>query len=289
MINFEVSALCIHLAKLRQIEDHFRVRTNFSHSNLVSPKMALEMNLAKAVTDEDRRSVQTFLDVSKEHSDLMHLPTVAHRVEQFSLKLKQDDLLVDGIYSEARTLLEAFQHDLASVRFHIYSPDSAKLLCGYTKEWMPTILVFKAAANEIDDALNCYATNYSTAAVFHLMRIAEHGLRALAKERKIKLPKGKPVEWGTWQDILKEVKSTVETIGKTKRPGPGKDDALSFYNGAIAHFEAFKDQYRNLVMHVRKRYEPWEALIALNHVRDFMNGLSLKITEDTKGPIRWRF
>jgi hypothetical protein len=124
------------------------------------------------------------------------------------------------------------------------------------------------------------------------MRTAEYGLRALARERRVILPKGKPIEWATWHDILTQIDASVngkEGIGKTAKAGPGKDEALGFYNGAMGHFHAFKDKYRNMVMHVRERYEELQAEIALNHVRDFMNGLSLKVNEKTQRPIRWKF
>ena len=76
------------------------------------------------------------------------------------------------------------------------------------------------------------------------MRVAEHGLGAVAKERRVKLPKNKPVEWATWQEIIKSIRDAHAEIGKTKPPGQGKDEALAFYSGALAHLEAFKDKYR---------------------------------------------
>ena len=46
---------------------------------------------------------------------------------------------------------------------------------------------FPGAAPEIKDAGNCLATDLHTAAVFHLIRAAEHGMRALAKHLKIRI------------------------------------------------------------------------------------------------------
>jgi hypothetical protein len=125
-----------------------------------------------------------------------------------------------------------------------------------------------------------------------MMRVAELGLRALARERQVSLPRGRPVEWGTWQDILNEIDKGINGntgIAKTVRSGPRKDAALEFYNGAMGHFLAFKDQYRNLVMHVREQYDSPRAESAMLHVREFMNGLSVRLTERTKSPIRWKF
>jgi hypothetical protein len=64
----------------------------------------------------------------------------------------------------------------------------------------------------------------------------------------------------------------------------------AFYSGAIGQLHAFKDTYRNVVMHVRRDYDELDALRAINQVRDFMNGLSVKIGEKTRRPIplsRW--
>jgi hypothetical protein len=73
------------------------------------------------------------------------------------------------------------------------------------------------------------------------MRVAEHGLRALARERRIKI-KNRPIEWATWQDIIKELKKAHEAIGQG-RAGPKKDADLAFYSGVIADLDAFKDEF----------------------------------------------
>jgi hypothetical protein len=90
---------------------------------------------------------------------------------------------------------------------------------------------------------------HHTASVFHCMRVAEVGLRALARERQITLPKGKPLEWGQWQEILTAVNESINGAGgiaKTAKAGPAKDAALSFYNGCHGHFISFKDQFSPL-------------------------------------------
>jgi hypothetical protein len=120
------------------------------------------------------------------------------------------------------------------------------------------------------------------------MRVAEHGLRAVAKERRVKLIKNKPIKWATWQEIIRAIRDAQAEIGKTKPAGPGKDEALAFYSGAVSHLEAFKDKYRNLVMHVRENYDEHQADGVMMHVREFMAWLSAKIGENPK-PIRWKF
>jgi hypothetical protein len=57
-------------------------------------------------------------------------------------------------------------------------------------------IAFPGAASDIRDAGDCLAVENNTAAVFHLMRVVEHGLRALAWDREIEVAKG-PLDLAT--------------------------------------------------------------------------------------------
>jgi len=193
--------------------------------------------------------------------------------------------------NQLKALLDAIEDDIKTERFYHYPKNKGMLTLTFEADWSKTIQAFPTAKLEIFDAVDCFGLGHPTAAVFHLMRVAEYGLRALARERKVTLPKNKPIEWGTWQEILNKIDEGINGrigIAKTAKAGPVKDEALAFYNGALGHFLFFKDMYRNMVMHARQRYDELQAEIALNHVREFMNGLSLRINE-TSRPIRWRF
>lgn len=132
--------------------------------------------------------------------------------------------------------------------------------------------------------MDCWALGHSTASVFHFMRVAEIGLRSLARERQVTIPR-RPLEWANWQDILSKLRGEIEKIAK-RRAGPSRDAALEFYRGALGEFEAFKDAYRNNVMHVRVTYDEHQALSVMNHVREFITRLAAKIDEKPKA-IRW--
>jgi hypothetical protein len=118
------------------------------------------------------------------------------------------------------------------------------------------------------------------------MRVAEHGLRALAKERKISLPRNKPIDWATWQEIIKELSKESSRIGEKVAAGAPKDNALGFYSGTISDLNAFKDEFRNQVMHVRKEYDEYQSLRALTKVHAFMETLSSKMDHKHQR-IRW--
>jgi hypothetical protein len=145
---------------------------------------------------------------------------------------------------------------------------------------------FPSAQYDCEEAVYCYALERNTASIFHAMRVAEIGLRALARRMEIKLPRGKKLEWAEWQALLKEMSKKTDAVGLNQKAGPRKDEILEFYSGAIGQFTGFKDEFRNQVMHVRKSYDEGDAKKALTRVRDFMEKLANKI--DEKGRIAKR-
>lgn len=172
---------------------------------------------------------------------------------------------------------------LAACREGHYHNPSQPLIFMRT-EWANTLRAFPSLEKEIEEGVDCYGLEHHTASVFHMMRVAEIGMRALARERKVTFPKH-PLEWADWQHIIDGIEKSARTFGAMPRGAP-KDAALSFYSGAVGQLHAFKDTFRNVVMHVRRDYDELDALRAINQVRDFMNGLSAKIGEKTRRPIR---
>ena len=185
---------------------------------------------------------------------------------------------------ELKPLLEQMEADLRKEYFYHYPRERAILLLRILGDWAAALQAFPSAENEITEGVDCYALNHHTASVFHMMRVAEIGMRALARERQVSFPKH-PLEWADWQNILDETekKARAATVGMPR--GPKKDAMQAFYNGAIGQLHGFKDTYRNVVMHVRRSYNELDALRAINQVRDFMNGLSAKIGEKTRKSI----
>jgi hypothetical protein len=177
------------------------------------------------------------------------------------------------------------ESELRSYLYYQYSKAKGDRLRTWREDWKAALAAFPAITNEAFCAIDCYALGHDIASVFHSMRVAEHGLRALAKERRIRLPRNKQIEWATWQDLIKALDAEIAVIG-TKKAGKAKDAALEFYSGARADLNGFKDEYRNLVMHVRALYDEHQSLRALTKVHAFMERLAARL--DHKGTrIRW--
>ena len=81
-----------------------------------------------------------------------------------------------------------------------------------------------AGVFEVDEAAKCIALSRPTAAVFHLMRVMEIGIRAVARCLGIPDPI-KPAE-RNWGHILKAVKDELDAIA-VKRRNHGRRPAMA--------------------------------------------------------------
>ena len=134
----------------------------------------------------------------------------------------------------------------------------------------------KAALLEMMEAGNCYAAGRWTACVFHSMRVAEYGLRGLARRLKVTIThKGKqcPLDYGDWDTVITAIKNKIRDIRQKPR-GPKRERELQFFSEAADHCEYMKDIWRNEISHTRRRSTKSESLAALNRVKDFVTPLA---------------
>lgn len=131
-------------------------------------------------------------------------------------------------------------------------------------------------AFELDEAAKCLALSRPTASVFHLMRILEIGIAALAGCLDIPDPV-KPAE-RNWGVMLRKIKE--EGIEKKWPTGADRmaGDGLLF-EGMHASLDAVKNPWRNEIMHVAGKYTEDEAKHIFVAVGGFMKKLSARMDE----------
>jgi hypothetical protein len=134
-------------------------------------------------------------------------------------------------------------------------------------------IAFSSAESDIEDAGNCYALDLNAACVFHLMRVLERGLRALAADV------GLPFKPDSWGGIIDDIEKKVQSLQSKQDKTPNKKARLHFYSQCIPEFRHFKDAWRNYVMHVAEPCDAEKAESVMGHVRDFMQRLSENISE----------
>ena len=148
---------------------------------------------------------------------------------------------------------------------------------------------FGSAIRDIKEAGKCFALRRYTACVFHLMRVVEIGLRALAKDRRVTFTKTKnaPLE-------LRELKEMFEGLENAEKQIQGypktaaREAQFAFYHSAMNDLRAFKNLYRSRTMHAREFYDREQAYKAMIRVASFMKTLSDRISETKRTPLIWK-
>jgi hypothetical protein len=141
-----------------------------------------------------------------------------------------------------------------------------------------SILSFPSAASEIIWAGRCLAVGLPTASVFHSMRAAEIGVRALGTALGVTFCF--PIELAEWQNILDQIDAKIRNL-KNQPRSPQKDSDLEFYSQAAAQFRYFKDGWRIRVAHARATYDEEQATDVVDHVRSFFVTLAGRLSEPT--------
>jgi hypothetical protein len=199
-------------------------------------------------------------------------------VEDLERTLRQSKVnyrqIADGHSDVSRTLQREMQQTtlliLSSQERLMYAPADlafgSKFNSGFST----------AGAFELDEAMKCMALGRPTAAVFHLMRVMEVGIRAMASCLGIPDPV-KPAE-RNWAIILGKIMD-----GGIKMKWPSASNRM---NGEAALFEelhasldAVKNPFRNATMHVETKYTDAEAQHIFALVKGFMMKLADRMDE----------
>jgi hypothetical protein len=169
----------------------------------------------------------------------------------------------------------------------------AKLLLRIEMDWKDVLKAkaFPSSRREIETGIDCYALGDHVGCVFHMMRVAELGLRTIARERGItslvgKKKKAKPIEWGTWQEVFDAIEGQLKVVRQAS-PGPKRDVALSFYDTALSDLRTLRGLYRDPTMHFREKYDEGEAYSAVFRTKSLMGMLATKLGEANTRRISW--
>lgn len=189
---------------------------------------------------------------------------------------EKNDWTADRLLDAAKGLRRDIDAELQKHRFALLiSPNDQyfeqdKLFGNAVYQKLPT------ARADIKDAGNAYATELYTSCVFHLMRVSEHGLRAMARRLDVTIKDNGmkiPLEYGDWNKVLDGIRNKLNDARKIAST-PKKKAYIEYYSDGLDRCSAMKDLYRNPVSHARKRYNQGEAIGVMQRVQDFMQFLA---------------
>lgn len=218
--------------------------------------------------DELKDVLKRLRDVCMEAPLPVSFGLIKTRIDTPPRTVGEFDVLVDAVKSEMDSLLFL---RVPSERALYY--DHAGILKPPSRE------AFPSAYAELMKAGDSYALGLNTACVFHAMRAAEIGVRALAKVLDVKFKF--PLELADWQNLLDQIASKIKAMGATPK-SKKKDADLKFYSEAAAQFTYFKDAWRVRASHAREDFDAERALSILNHTTEFFDGLSSRLAEPRK-------
>jgi hypothetical protein len=187
---------------------------------------------------------------------------------------------------EIEHLLAVVHGEFEARQFFHLSNDRAKYFNAVRLFGEEVDSAFPYARDDIREAGNCMATERNTAAVFHLMRVVEWGLRALCGSlgmRQVRRSKRShiPLAWADWETLLNQLQPRIESrINKLKR-GARRQAEQEFYYPILQDIRGIKDAWRNQVMHTRSEYSRVQADAVFEHVRRIMSTLATRISENT--------
>jgi hypothetical protein len=198
--------------------------------------------------------------------------------------------------SRAAQILARLEQDLVdgtkSREFLWIAADREKMVDQDALFGMQVFSQFPSARKDITEAGNCLAAECSTACVFHLMRAAEIGLRALAVDRDVVFA-NKPIDQQEWGTILDNLDSKLKAIRaediKNWTSSWIKDVQARFYGEVIQEVRGFNEAWRRHLSHARDDafYDRDYAADVMKHVKKFLQKLSTKISEDHKTSKYW--
>jgi hypothetical protein len=258
-------------------------RLEFEYSNY--DNLATIGGRSEADEDEIKWALSAITEALKfcEVHDFDHAHEVISRIVNGWEYNKRD---LSAIATELRHARESIGDELQKRMFIMVDkgrapcPGSTELL-GYE-----VVKAFPHAIEDIMEASNCLIADCNTAAVFHLMRIVEWGLRALCvdlglrratKRTKSGKKKFTPISYTDWETMLNQLQEKVDKKIEKMARGQRKQAAQEFYYPVLQDIRGIRDAWRNHVMHTRATYIREEADAVLAHVKRLMNLLAIRL------------
>jgi len=231
--------------------------------------------LKTPLTDHHREGV-----IGRSMELKLHFETLQTQMTGMSLaRLAEDaqrpEFSYDDLGEAARDIDERLKDELQLISIYVLDQSKVKYFEEGQNLFGATVAQqFQSALFEIDEAGKCFAVHRYTASVFHLMRVMEIGIRALA--RCLGIPDPTKPNDRNWGNMLTEIKKGIEKRWTTANRMQG-DGAL--FESLYASLDAVKNPWRNATMHVENKYTGEEAINIMNAVESFMRRLASRMDE----------
>lgn len=138
-----------------------------------------------------------------------------------------------------------------------------------TKKLLAAVDNFKDSHFDATEAGNCIAFGRSTAAVYHLMRIAEYGLVAVATAAKVP-----GIEHRSWDKMLAGIHKHIKMV-ESQKPADWLKERKRF-SDLCSWLTVIKSGWRNPVSHIPRSYNEPTAMSMFSAVRTLFECLKVE-------------
>jgi hypothetical protein len=182
--------------------------------------------------------------------------------------------------------------------FYYYPREMAKLASppAIESNWKSVLASFPSSRREIETGIDCYAMGDAPGCVFHMLRIAELGLRAMARDLGISTVRGnKPIEYAMWGEVIGAIRTAIDDLRTAKgnkktmtvENRENREAAVAFYSAILGDMQALLALYRDRTMHFRDKYDNGQAFSAMTRVKEMMMVMAGRLTEANPCKINW--
>jgi hypothetical protein len=257
----------------------FDMQTLFAnHVVAISTRLSelgeLAKNQAGSLSGADGTSLITALAKIRPDCESIGLESSLDQIHRIARLLTNKNVKHSEIAEHIRDLQRRFADDLGRTLCLFIAHDKAKywrtgqLFGPEVFERLPLATV------DIEEAGKCLACQRGTAAVFHLMRVMEVGLKETAAALGIPYAP-------SWESYLKQIERKISQDWPAKKAEWKKDEP--FFREVLGQLTAVKVAWRNPTMHVVNDYTPEQAEEIFTAVRSFMRHLAAKLPNRQAG------
>jgi hypothetical protein len=235
------------------------------------------------LTKGHNHSISAALVTTAEVSEKLNFTDSKRRLALLKQHLSFVGRNASEVYTDLHGVFRSFMEELCLIYFVHVPADKLKYFEQQDASgdlYKGNILFnFPEAWNDIVGAGNSLAFDLYDAAAFYLMRVVETGLRDLARNQNVVIPKT-PLDYAGWKAVVKAIDDKL-TKKIPKARGIRQTEALKFKHDLLVDFRAF-EVIRNEIMHGRSHYNEQEAIGLFNRVGEFMQRLAQSYAKQTK-------
>ncbi len=230
--------------------------------------------LVKGAFDRERmdKVLKDFHSDFARHRDISDLASHAMRLMS---ALNHKSNTKEALWPLCREFRRAVYHRLISMKFFAIESRHNEYFSKKNPFGGDVPRSFPSAIYDIEEAGKCLALDRYTACVFHLMRVLEIALRALAK--KLNDETVDPERNPSWERILNRIRCEMNKDKKDRSPEWLADE--EFLVEAAAHLQTVKNAWRNPTVHPQNSYTVDEAGEIFQSVKAFMKHVAPRLEE----------